>query len=391
MQIFRSIVRRPSRSILTALGIAIGIFALVVVGALAERINLIVNGGIEYYSSRILVQEGSNSGNLFRVADPIKLDKLGDIRAVPGVRAAYPEIVTLFPDANRSGASFGQPPFIIGRDAAANANDPRPLAIRAGRDFRTGERGVAVLGEDLQKQLGVKIGETTIISGSTFIIVGVYEKNFTINDTAAVMPLADAQLLYKRATANPSTDNAPVTDLASQITVFVAEGVDPTQLAKDINQAVGNVKALDPDTFRAQVQESARLFNTIVFGAALIALLIGSLSVINTMVMAVAERTREIGIRKAIGASDGRVLRDFLAEAAVIGLLGGLMGLFFGELLIQYINLRTATNGSALFQVTPRLLVGSYGFSVVLAMLAGLGPAIKAARMLPIDALNRER
>ncbi len=391
MHILRTITRRPSRSILTTLGIAIGIFALVVVGALAERINLIVNGGVGYYASRILVQDASNSGNIFRVASPMSVSALADIRAVPGVKAAYPEIVTLYPDANRGGSSFGQPPFIIGRDAEANKNDPQPLALRAGRDLMLGERGVVVLGEDLQKQVQKKLGDTILISGSTFTVVGVYQKSFTINDTAAVMALPDAQLLYGQGSTVRSTVEVPVTQLASQIVVFPEVGRDAAAVVAAVNSSVANVKALDPNSFRDQVEESARLFNTIVFGAALIALLIGSLSVINTMIMAVAERTREIGIRKALGASDFRILRDFIAEAAVIGLLGGLLGLFLGELLIQFINLRTASNGSALFQVTPRLLVGSYAFSVLLAMLAGLGPAIKASRMLPIDALNRER
>jgi ABC-type antimicrobial peptide transport system permease subunit len=72
-------------------------------------------------------------------------------------------------------------------------------------------------------------------------------------------------------------------------------------------------------------------------------------------------------------------------------LIGGLMGIFFGELLVHFINQRTAANGSALFQISPRLLLSAYAFSVLLAVCAGIGPAIKAARMQPIDALNRER
>jgi putative ABC transport system permease protein len=385
MQILRTITRRPSRSILTALGIGIGIFALVVVGGLAERVNLIVSGGVNYYGSRILVQDKANDGNFFRLTQPINLDRLQAIRQVPGVSSAFPEIVTLYRDVQGSDGSFGPPPFIIGRDPLANALDPQKLRILAGRDLLEGERGAVVLGEDLQKQTGDKLGDQILVGGSTFTVVGVYEKNFTINDTSAIVPLADAQLLYKpivSATANTVEQANPAT-LASQISVFFAEGTDAAALTTAINAQVDGVKALDPESFRRQVENQTRLFNTVVFGAALIALLIGSLSVINTMVMAVAERTREIGIRKAVGASDGRILRDFILEAGVIGLLGGLIGIF--------INVRTSANGSALFQVTPRLLVGAYGFSVILAMLAGLFPAIKASRLLPIDALNRER
>ncbi|CAN5150917.1 ABC transporter permease [soil metagenome] len=392
MQILRTITRRPSRSILTALGIAIGIFALVVVGALAERVQQIVGGGVSYYGTRIIVQDAGNDGNFFRLTNPINLDRLEPVRALDGVAAAFPEVTMLYADAKRGENSFGQPPFIIGRDPEANQQDPQPLKVRAGRDLAKGERSVVVLGVDLQKQLGAKVGETIIANGATFTVVGVYDKNFTINDTAAVMPLLDAQLLNRSPiTSTGEVSKLGVTDTASQIVVFAEPSVDPQLLTKQITTGVPGVKALDPESFKRQVANSTRLFNTVVFGAALIALLIGSLSVVNTMVMAVAERTREIGIRKAIGATDGRILRDFIAEAAVIGLLGGLLGIFFGELLVLFINRYTASNGSVLFQVSPRLLLGAYSFSVILAVLAGLWPAFKASRMQPIDALNRER
>ena len=385
MDVIRSIARRPSRSLLTALGIAIGIMALVVVGALAEQIQNVVGGGIAYYGSRVTVRDASTGSDLFRLPQPISLDRLQAIKGVSGVKAAYPQIVMLYADLSKKEGALGQSNVVIGREVQAEGDNPQPLRVQSGRVLVQGETGATVLGEDLQRQIGAKVGDSIIVNGSTFTVVGIHVKDFTINDTAALVTFEDAQLLYHAASG------APFQQVASQITVFPVANSDPSLLAKRISAAVPGVTAIDPAVLKQQIQESTRLFNTIIFGAALIALLVGSLSVVNTMVMAVLERTREIGIRKAIGASDSRILFDFILEAAAIGLLGGLIGILFGEILVLFINHATSANGSALFQVTPRLLLGAYAFSVILAVLAGSIPAIRASRLQPIDALNASR
>jgi putative ABC transport system permease protein len=138
------------------------------------------------------------------------------------------------------------------------------------------------------------------------------------------------------------------------------------------------------------VRSTTRIFDEIVFGAALVALLISALSIVNTMTIAVTERTREIGIRKAIGAGDGDILREFLGEAATIGLVGGVLGIAGGIAVTVAINARNAGSGSLeLFAITPRLALGALAFSVALSIAAGLFPAIRAARLDPTVALRR--
>jgi putative ABC transport system permease protein len=127
-----------------------------------------------------------------------------------------------------------------------------------------------------------------------------------------------------------------------------------------------------------------------VFGAALIALIVGAFSIVNTMTIAVAERTREIGIRKAIGARDRDVLGEFLMEAAAIGAAGGLAGIIAGALVVAYVDARSAGGGNlALFALSPRVVLGAFAFSVILSIVAGLIPAFSAARLAPTEALRR--
>ena len=110
----------------------------------------------------------------------------------------------------------------------------------------------------------------------------------------------------------------------------------------------------------------------------------------NTMTMSVSERTREIGVRKSIGASDGAIMRQFVAEAAVIGLVGGLSGLVLGWGFTLLGNVASEASGSALFLLTGRLAVGSVAFAVSLGVVSGLYPAWHAARLNPVQALRYE-
>jgi putative ABC transport system permease protein len=130
------------------------------------------------------------------------------------------------------------------------------------------------------------------------------------------------------------------------------------------------------------------IFNAIIIGVALISLVVGGLSVINTMAMSVAERTREIGIKRAIGGSRGRIVRELLAESGAIGLLGGLLGLGLGTLVVVVANEAGRASGTVLFQMTPQTAIFAVGFSTILGTVAGLIPAWNASRLDPVDALR---
>jgi len=117
---------------------------------------------------------------------------------------------------------------------------------------------------------------------------------------------------------------------------------------------------------------------------------VGGLSVINTMAMSVAERTREIGIKRAIGGSRGRIIRELVLEAAVIGFIGGLIGLGLGALVVVIGNEVGRDSGTVLFDLTPGTAIFAVAFSTILGILAGIIPAWSAARLDPVEALRYE-
>ena len=147
-------------------------------------------------------------------------------------------------------------------------------------------------------------------------------------------------------------DSLP-SDPVSAFLVAPKPGTDVGLLARRI-ALIDGLSARDPREVANTVRSTLGIFDAIVFGAALIALLVGAFSVINTMTIAVTERTREIGIRKAIGATDGSILLTFVGEAATIGALGGIVGIVLGLAVVTAIDARSAAGGNLqLFAISP--------------------------------------
>jgi putative ABC transport system permease protein len=157
-----------------------------------------------------------------------------------------------------------------------------------------------------------------------------------------------------------------------------------------MKKSLTGLKVMSPVDSEKQISQMSTIFNAIILGIAFVALFVGGLSVINTMVMAVSERTREIGLKKAIGAKVKTILGEYLAEAAMIGLIAGVAGMLLGLLAINLLNQATHKSNVIIFSVTTLVIVGPVIFATVLGTVAGLFPALRAARLNPVDSLKEE-
>ncbi len=388
MRVIRDVFRRKGRSVLTICGITIGVLALVVMGAMAEKITKLVDGGVEYYDGKVSIEDASAATN-FGVG-MLDTQRAEDVRAVDGVAAASGSVTVLYEDM-QDGMSMGMPAMLSGSDFDPQAEELETFTLTAaeGRLLKADDTGVVVMGNDLADTEGAVVGDTVTIRGEEFEVIGVLEKTLSMPDNMAYVSLAEAQNAFISTLPEAMRDSVAAEDLFTEIVAFPESGIDADKLALTINGEVEGVAATGPTEFVETVKKSTATFNGIILGIGLVSLMVGGLSVINTMMMSVSERVREIGIRKAIGASTSSIVRQFLGEAGVIGLVGGLVGLAIGAVIVALGNAAGVESGNVLFLLTPRLAVGAVTFATVLGVLSGLYPALHAARLDPVVAFRR--
>jgi putative ABC transport system permease protein len=400
MELLRNIWRRKLRSTLTISGIVIGVFALTTMGGLAENFNALIDGGVQYFGGS--VQVGPPDG---QAANLLPLSKIDEIKQVQGVAAAFAGYTFTAKPGSPVVVSFGIPDTIVAADPAENDYSALKLTYSSGRAVTASSRGEVALGFTIAKEFKKKVGDTIDLpvkpadakpdfANHTFRVVGLIDETKTAPDSFAYINLADGQMLLSDslpASLRSTIDTAQITE---GISVYGKPGTslsDLDKIADRINAQVPGVKALRPSDLVNAFKTGGQTFTAITVAAAVIALIVGGLSVINTMFMAVSDRVREIGLKKAVGATTSNIMGEFLVEAILIGLIGGLIGFGFGVLLVVVRNtVFPAADGSTLFLITPKLTVLAIGFAAVLGAIAGVFPALRAARMDPVMALRTE-
>lgn len=388
MRTLRNIFRRKLRAFLTIFGITIGVLALVVMGGLAEKLQLLVDGGVDYYGDKVIVQGKTSIGGF--ATEPLSVELIEELEGVDGVTRVSASVMSLL-DEEPSTVNFGIPANIQAEDGRAEGLEDFELNAIEGRLLENeSDNGNVVIGSDLVDQLEAEVGGTVEVRSEDYEVVGILERTLTAPDKAVMMTMDDARAIL--VADMPATVRSQVDpdDLATSFAVYLEEGEDADEMADVIAAEFPEVSAMGPSGFKESVQEPLQIFNQIVYAVAFVSLLVGGLSVVNTMTMSVAERTREIGVRKAIGATDGAIMRQFIAESAVIGAIGGLLGIGLGWLIIIAGNAAGAASGNELFLLTPRLAAGSVGFALFLGVVSGLYPAWHAARLNPVVALRYE-
>ena len=391
MRLLRQLSRRKLRTTLTILGITIGIWALVVFSSMANKINSLVAGGSEYFTGKILVTDATNFAVGAGIA-PMSISAADQIRELDDVAAVDAQIQMQY-DPKAGNQGFATPDFLLGSIAGSDeGHETFAFTPVQGRLLTAADEGsnVVVFGSDLARKLQADIEDTIDIRGESFTVVGLLEPTLTAPDTMAIIPLQAAQQLMAASLPQSIQEAISADKLISQVVVYPKPGVDDATLAAQIEREVDNVQTLTGAEFDEQVGSFTGVFNAIIIGVAVISLVVGGLSVINTMAMSVAERTREIGIKRAIGGSRRRIIRELVTEAAVIGFIGGVIGLILGAIVVVLANEAGRDSGTILFELTPGTAIFAVAFSTILGMVAGVIPAWSAARLDPVEALRYE-
>ncbi len=398
MEILRNITRRKLRSFLTISGIVIGVLALTTMGSMAENFNALLDGGVKYYSSSI--QVGPPDG---QAAALLPLTKIDEIKQIPGVQAAFGGYGFNAKPGSLQVISFGIPDQIIAADPAEDNWGNLRVSAAQGH-YLTGTAGEVVLGSTIDKEFNKKIGDTIDLPikpagakpdfvNHPFTVVGILNSTRTAPDSFAYINLVDGQMLLKDSLPANLQSVIDVSKITENIDVYGKPGsslADLDKLADQINQLVPGVKATHPSDLVNGFKSGGAIFTAITTAAALLALIIGGLSVVNTMFMSVAERVREIGLKKAVGATTMNVMWEFLIEATLIGAIGGVIGWGLGAIITTVANALTPPGQSTLFLLDVPITVFALVFATALGAVAGIVPAWRAARLDPVTALRNE-
>ena len=387
---FKSIVSNKVRSMLTMLGIIIGVAAVIILVSIVQGSNQVSK---ELYESM-----GTNKINIYahkyngqditqELYDYcLKLKDLVVGQTPNGDYYGALKYMTKSTENNENGMSS----TYLGSDYYSACNNYK---IEQGRDISwldiQNYNQVIVLGAKMKDYLfdyKNPIGEKVTLNGMKFEVIGVYEAKGTDQnwflDYMAVVPYTMNRLLNHADTFNQYTVKAKsseaTTEAITRLTGFLQGQIDSN---------AGFFNVYSENTFMEQSDQYNKTMSLVLGGIAGISLLVGGIGIMNIMLVTVRERTREIGIRKAIGGSRKSILIQFLIESAVVCATGGLLGVLLGYLgtLIAGKLIMDLT----LFPSVP-MTIGGFLFSVVIGISFGMYPAVKASGLQPVEALRAD-
>ncbi|MFO0907754.1 MAG: ABC transporter permease [Isosphaeraceae bacterium] len=368
--IFRNLLRRGIRTALTVLGLAVGVAAVVSLLGISWGFE---QSFLTIYESKsidlVVVKAGAGyqlTSNLDEALEP----RIAAIEQVDSVVGSLTDVVS-FEEANLVSVLVNgwKPGSLLFRG----------IRVTQGRAIASSDQHVAMLGRVLALNLRKATGDVLDVAGVPFHVVGIYESDSLFENGGMIVPLPDLQKMMGR---------------EGYVSGFVLSARDKSTagvaaLARRIEATIPGVAAVPARDF-VQSETQLSLIKAMTWATSLVAMILGSVGVLNTMVMTVFERTREIGILRALGWKRRRVLGLVLGEAALLGLGGAILGSLLG--LIGVKALAQTPMGSIFINadLPPRVLAAGMGLGLVLSLVGGIYPALRAAALEPTEALRHE-
>ena len=368
--VWKNLLRRKIRSLLTVIGIAVGIGAVV---SLVSITNGFVNGWkylLEGHGIDLtILKSGSDANFIAHLMNLMDESLAGELRKVPGVASVQVSLVDM--------TSIEDKPSVMIFGYVPGGEMMSRLKYPSGRPVASDDPDEIVLGTALARALEAKIGDEIEVERELMTVVGICESSNLLEDGAGIMSFRRLQKLMNR---------------EGKVTAFGAHLKDPAQLEevkKAIETRFPNLNAMST---REAVDENVgtKMAQALSWGVSLIVLLVGAIATMNTMFMSVFERTREIGILRALGWRRGRIISMILQESVILSLGGGILGIFFGMGAVRMLNLFRQLRGLIQADYTVFLFSEAIILALFLGVLGGLLPAWRGARLPPVEALRHE-
>jgi putative ABC transport system permease protein len=381
----------------TIAGIAIGVAGIVALGAMAERIVRFIEGGDRFVLGQISVAgRGMGMGTGFTAGGLLPSSAIRAVGEVPGVAGVQPQVMLPLNPSTSQFMTLTQE-LVMGLDLAVPMPNRhyREFPVRAGRFLRAGDRRTAVVGSSFAASHCLRVGSLLMLESEPYEIVGVLERMLTAPDRFVIVPIEDArtQWIAKDPLLRTALASGGVALQASDLNTGAAvgwrDGEDPDAVARRIAERVSGVNVQIPSELSRLLRSSTAFFSALLVGIGVLALVIGGLSLANTVAAAVFERIRDFGVKRALGASDLQLGREVLGEALAVTLTGGALGVAVALLLGAAVDGWAARSGQQLFLFSGRLLGGTLSFSVLLGVAAAGYATLRVVRLSPAEAIRR--
>ena len=367
--VFKNLRRRKGRTILTIVGVAIGVAAIVALGAVARGLR----------AGFAAMSQGSQADLVLTQANAMSALMSSIEETVADELRTWPEVAdvdgVLLSNALTGASSYL---FLFGHDPEGFSI--AHFRIVEGQDLADarGVRGKPlILGRRTAQTTGKQVGDSLRLTGSAFRIVGIYETGSGFEDGGAVVPLEEAQML----TLQPRR--------VSMLYIKLRDPSEADRVEARIARQFPDLSLSTTSGFAGE-EQMFELLETMAMVVAGLAVVIGGVGMTNTLFMSVFERTREIGVLRSLGWRRWRVLLLILGESLILCLLGGLVGTGLGVAAVFSLSLSSSWLSAFGAHLSPELFIRALVTVVVLGLVGGAYPAWWAARLLPVEALQYE-
>jgi ABC-type antimicrobial peptide transport system permease subunit len=369
--VIKNLLRRKTRTLLTIVGISVGVAAIVGLGAMADGLGAGYSSMLSGSKADLVISQPDAYDISLSVLDErigLELADMPEVSAVSGMLQGWSQTEDepfLF--------VFGYPEdsFVLDRFQIIDGGG---LDSRATREAR----GTPVLiGSALAEVAEKSVGDSIRLGDAIFRVVGIYQTGDGFEDSGAVMNLADAQEIIGK---------------PRQVSLFYVQLKDPSlsdRFVKRVERQLSDVSISGVDEFADEqmMQDMLEIFVWVIGG---LAILIGGVGMMNAQLMSVSERTREIGVLRAVGWSSRRILMMILSETILVSLAGGLLGIGLGWALLYLLSNETVYMGLTNADFQADLVVQAFVVVFILGLVGGLYPSWRASRLQPVEALRYE-